>query len=140
MRRLILKGSQWLRGNLAWQPNPRVDGELENESYLLRESDGRMCCLGVDAASRGIDPSIIFESPGPSAMYDRLSDTEMEALPGVCGYMEDWFDRENYSERPNAVKAMLINDDRNLTDEERVAALRPIFRSLGITLVFKPNL
>jgi hypothetical protein len=52
-------------------------------------------------------------------------------------YFARWVDS---NEGDQAVtKAVAINDDESTTDEQKIAALRPIFASVGIDIVWEPN-
>lgn len=120
MRRLVLKGSEWLRGQNA------RDG-----SYLLR-SDGMMCCLGIDACSRGISEHDLQGITSPGVLFEEV---DGRVAPE---YFTDW--APGGDEPEDVVDAMFINDDRSIDDAERLARLRPIFQKRGITLVFRGDL
>lgn len=133
MRQLILRDSEWLRGELSWE-----DGE--NESKLYRTEDRRMCCLGLDALACGVPREILEDQATPLQVGREIK--EECPLPDALAYVARWVyssfgEYEIHSQ--DATDLMTINDDRDFSDEERIEEMRPIFAKHGIELVFLPN-
>lgn len=128
MRKLILKGSEWLRG--------------EEPSFLVRASDDKKCCMGIEAVDRGIDPNKLCGVTMPRKL-------RWMGDPLMTQYAADW--------NKDALAIAAINDavtwsevhrygigrdkdrDAKVTDEERIGLLRPYFLSHGIELEFRPD-
>lgn len=93
-------------------------GEGEDSSYLLRISDGMMCCLGFACFAAGHTRKQILGKATPREMerYGRC------LLP-------------NYR-NPAMNDAMMINDDDLLADEQREARLIETLAHIGIELTF----
>lgn len=54
MKEFVIDRSKWLRG------------EGPAESYLLRASDGRMCCLGIYLEACGVSPTDLRSKKSPT--------------------------------------------------------------------------
>lgn len=113
-RKLVIDRSRWLRG----------EGSLR--SSLYRASDKKMCCLGFDAVSCGIDISVMAEVASPIGL-------------GYFYPTSAWriMDDDGYKTNSHVVGNMMeINDEKAMTDTEREASLIPLFASVGIDLSF----
>ena len=55
--KLIIDRAKWLRGEGA------------DKSYLVRDSDQKMCCLGFYGCSLGIDPSAMNTERSPETKF-----------------------------------------------------------------------
>ena len=100
--KLVIDRSRWLHGEGA------------NASYLLRETDGKMCCLGFLALQCGAVEDDIRASREPSEVSI------------------EW--PERLSE--HATCLMIENDNIEDTDNEREAGLTTIFTKMGIEVEF----
>lgn len=56
MQKLIIDRNEWLRG------------EGSDASYLLRATDGKMCCLGIYALSCGLTKDMIRSCRAPTSV------------------------------------------------------------------------
>ena len=119
MQRMVIKGSEWHRGNKV----------REWGLSLLLTPEGRRCCIGIHARLCGIPDDDILECGDVEAM-------ESEDLT-EC-YLP-WVDDESENS-PMAINAMGINDDKMTTDEQKIAALRPIFAEIDVDIVWRPEL
>lgn len=130
-RTLVIRGSEWLRGELAW------NAEGKNTSRLGREADGRFCCLGLDARDRGVPLELLYDAHTPEDLGP------LTYAPGVDGYLADWttLDEEakTVADNEDAIGAMEANDDHGCTDAKRIEWLRPIFAAQGIELDWRPE-
>lgn len=123
LAKLVLDPKRWLRGRLAWRKD---DGFLEKNSYLLRERDGRMCCLGFECVRRGLSESTIAGAGLPSeVLSDRGSKAFLAEVPGGV-------DLETCIAGINDDKVFAITRSGDLA---RVRKLRPLFEKLGVRLV-----
>jgi hypothetical protein len=59
--KLVIDRNKWLRG------------EGHGESYLLRKSDGKMCCLGFYGIACGIPQSMLVDVTTPSSVHDSFN-------------------------------------------------------------------
>ncbi len=111
-RTFIIDRTTWLRG----------EGPLK--SYLLRDGDSKMCCLGTVALSCGFSKDNILGIRSPS----RLGWKEME---------EDSFFRSSSNAFSLAVSSMMcVNDNPNKTDVQREEELKNLALQIGFTLEF----
>ena len=142
-RRLVIKGSEWARGEAKLPRNPDGDGA----SNALLNGDGTRCCIGIDGKSRGIPDNILLHCPAPWRLSSQVAmghieikDKELEKI--VDQYISDWratleIGDEVLEREEHAVE---INDALRMTDEERIKMLRPIFAEMDIILVWRPDL
>jgi hypothetical protein len=99
---LVIDRTIWLRG------------EGGSKSYLLREGDGKMCCLGFDAIEYGFTEEEI-EGFGEPCELEHLPRDYRNSRCGGAGVTE----------------AININDDPELSDAEREAQLIPLLKMIG---------
>lgn len=116
---LVIRASEWLRGTGA-----------EN-SGLYR--DGRCCCLGLDARRCGFDVAALRGRNVPVQLMG-LNQTTAHGE-----YVTRWVTPAHISHREMTARAMSVNDDKATSDEEKIAALRPIFAKHGIEIDWRPN-
>lgn len=103
----------WLRG---------IDSGmfLEGEnSYLLRGSDGKMCCLGFVCLNCGVDRS------------DMENIREPDRLSGQYDDIEDILVDHAHNHLPHIPDMILVNDEHNISDEVREAKLTALAKQLG---------
>ena len=125
MKEMVIKGSEWLRGGT---------GENLGASVLLAK-EGRRCCIGIHARLCGIPDADILEIGAVTSMFKHQ----------VTECFQPWveFDKVNPDCPDDSVigaSAMRINDDPKTNDEEKIEQLRPIFKGLGIEIVWEPEL
>lgn len=138
---LIIRSSEWFRGDMVWSPSSVNYGNEDhikpgcvNNSQLLDPSSGRMCCLGIHAEQAGwpkVDLQGVAE-PGGLPVDDVGSDV-LARYPWLCE------DRGEVWEASDASVAMKINDDYKTTDDEKIAALRPLFAEQGWQIDWRPD-
>lgn len=58
MEKLVIDRQIWLRG------------EGEEASFLLRKTDGKMCCLGIYLLQRGVEPEHLMGVATPDDLLD----------------------------------------------------------------------
>ena len=106
---LIIDREIWLRG--------------ETDSYLMRESDGKKCCLGIYLESCGVDSNSLKQI------------TDAPALPVELPEQAGWLMDGNVNSDLGA-HLMSANDDGQIRPIEREREIRHFFYQVGITLRF----
>ncbi len=93
-------------------------------SFLLREIDGKMCCLGFDALACGVTRDAIAGVREPLQLSPR--DVHSEYWKTRC-------DPDLSSLRHDGLirRIMRINDNRYIDDATREASLIPLLKQLG---------
>ena len=110
-RELTIDRDIWLRG--------------ENDSYLLRQSDGRQCCLGIYLESCGLSP------------HWMIGKQEATLLDVELPEQAEWLIREGkHFNSEVAGELMSTNDDRNLSEENREEEIIRLFSTVCITVRF----
>ena len=125
MKRMVIKGSEWHRGGSK---------KMRHGARLLTDK-GKLCCLGIHARLCGVPDSVLLDECEP----DDLSWNEIPDcyLPWVDGDSdEDMIPSNNAL----ADEAVVINDKTLMSDRSRIAALRPIFHEIGVSIVWRPEL
>lgn len=108
---LTIERSLWVRGGGRTR-------YLYGDAALLNEK-GRMCCLGFDALACGLQQEDILHVEMPADIISKVVTKE---------YYET---RMNVYTNSAVCRAQILNDDRNITDEEREAQLIPVLKELG---------
>ncbi len=101
MTELVIDRAKWLRGS---------------GDSVMRDHDGRMCCLGFDAVAAGVSPCDIVRC------------TEPRDIENIDHY-PDYRESRLYARAVH--EAMRINDDPLLTDADRERQLTPVLMSFG---------
>lgn len=94
-------------------------GERSAQSFLLRSSDGRMCCLGFACLAAGYKESDIRDISAP-----RMIDHDQHTVAA------------DLLLKPRIADAMEINDCLSIDDMERERRLTTVLASLGIEITF----
>lgn len=128
--KLILRDSEWWRGNEDYSRMVVFDSPQGGEVLGY-------CCLGVLAKQLGAEPEeLCFQEElkecGKRIPYSYPNSMRPGQLPE--GYPVKLID-SNFL----AAKISSINDDPDLTDEERVERLRPLFRQVWIEVEYRPD-
>lgn len=122
VKRFVIERERWLRGD-------------EENSRLLRPSDGKMCCLGFFARACGIDEDQIEDEAEP------------EDVPGAGWPL--WVLRESDDfagdyDLPGKLKNSLdivelikANDDEATGDRKRESRIAEIFAKHGVEVEFR---
>lgn len=128
--KLIIDRSKWLRG------------EGETASKLLRERDGKMCCLGFYLLSCGLEPDMIQGRGTPGAVYKyrELYPEEHQGEP-VPAWTYEYHNDEDEYYNTFIVRDLIRANDEWVDDliggekgrEERITAL---FATQGIEVEF----
>jgi len=131
--KLILKDSEWWRGNKDYSRMVVFDG-----TGLGAPVQG-YCCLGVLAKQLGASPESLCyqEELEAGEKIPRSYPTSRHAVPE--DYPEELIYDTNEDGHDLDVSIGNINDDPDMTDEERVERLRPLFRQAGVEIEYRPN-
>lgn len=114
--KFTIKRSEWLRG------------EGPEKSFLLREDDGKKCCLGFFGLVCGYNSKDLTAQSEP---FDLLS---VEVLAKKDPLWPEWMFGKN---DPFIVfRLMEINDNPSLPAESRELQLTEIFAQQGVTVEF----
>ena len=114
--KLSITRSNWLRG----------EGPIS--SFLLREEDSKMCCLGFLAKACGAQDGDIVNSKIPSyAKKVSWPKGIVTVTDSELGYSTDL-----------TIELMEVNDlhNKNLSDSIRETKLKEMFASIGIEVEF----
>jgi hypothetical protein len=114
-----------------WLPREAFDG---GKSYLLRESDGRMCCLGVYLRACGIPASALNRLELP-AMVVKESNLSVSEVPA---WLLDL--RGGTWSSESATELASINDSQRITLDEREQRIIERFAEQGIEVRFEGEL
>lgn len=118
METLVIKSSEWLRG--------KESSEAATKANSALNFNNRFCCLGLEAVRLKVEPDNLVGCNTPSEISS--------LLPNGC-----WMLSDSCSDSDDAGDCINLNDDQNTTDEEKIAALRPIFAKNGVEIDWRPN-
>lgn len=119
--KLVIDRSTWLRGE-------------EDAGLLLREADGRRCCLGFLGVSCGIDDDAMASIGCPR----EVASTEWPAWLVTSEETEDEYGDAELRRHDSATadRLMAINDDGDLSEPEREKRLAAIFAKHDVEVEF----
>ena len=109
---LVIKRSQWLRG------------EGGDDSYLLRQEDGKMCCLGFLGLALGITSAELLGEQNPRDASDDLN----RWPEAIC---------KNGLDTPLACSLMLVNDNTSISEKCRERTITAAMKEAGINVTFE---
>ena len=115
MEKLIIKRSEWLRGE-------------SETSFLLRSSDGKKCCLGFYALFCGLQKKDIINLEAKRNVRN---------WPGDEEYLQAcWLFDNNFRESQDCDRLIEINDDSFISEEKREKLISEIFASHDVEVEF----
>lgn len=130
MKTLIIDRNKWLRGESA-------------NSYLLREDDGKMCCLGFESLRRGLSEEEITNVEAPQGVgHPEVFDGDLIYMPS------NGTTRFPGQPHPTQVcqELMMVNDEEldieemNISEsefeEERESKITELFKQIDIAVEF----
>jgi hypothetical protein len=127
MNILTIQRSKWRRGG-------QKEKLCEAFGYTrLLNDQGNMCCLGFDALANGFTPEEILNKTDPESFtFDErilipaeYKSTHLKRLGDETSVFCQFKNTKTVNE------AIRINDEPELTDDEREEALHLVFRQLG---------
>jgi len=113
--KFTVERNKWLRGQGAAQSD-------------LLNSAGKMCCLGFYSLACGLRYENILHVTSPASIDDSLLTGELSKLVELSS--------DGYVNTPDCLRLMIINDDVELTDNQREARLKILFTKLNIEVEF----
>lgn len=134
--KVIIKRSEWSRGNLIGnallvdKPNERLLEQAGAMGKLL-PTEGKMCCLGFACLALGVSKEQLLDKSTPEDLDCKLEGLTEER----SSYHNNVEERSSYHNNVEYVnsdfsnEAVEINDDGDISDKEREAALTTLARS-----------
>lgn len=124
VKKFVIERDRWLRGD-------------EENSRLLRPSDGKMCCLGFYGLACGLSEERILDVGEPCELSRAFPDWLVENVPN------DWNAR--YPDEPEllthntgaASSLMSDNDSTEIDDSERERRITETFAFHGVEVEFR---
>lgn len=112
--KLVIDRNRWLRGEAS--------ESYPSESYLLRSSDGKMCCLGFLALACGARPEDITNV--------RTPDQALQA----CSWPAGLIGSREFEDRCDDL--MNSNDESSLRDDVRERIISERMAEIGVEVEF----
>lgn len=113
LKELVIKEKEWLRG------------ESHDPSFLCRASDKKKCCLGFLGNACGYTDAALEGKKSPIDVTIRK-----KSLVGK-------WPKLLLSNKQLLMDILDTNDNPNISDDERIGKLKPLFKTLGYNLVFE---
>lgn len=111
----------WLRGEDAYK------------SFLHRQSDNKECCLGQICVQGGVSIGDLAGKSDPGNIIQHLTSI-LENL-----FLDRDDEDDPYCLTDFAVQAMRINDDMEISDDNRISLLTSLAKRNGVELEFVPG-
>lgn len=121
--KVTVERSRWLRG------------EGSTASALLREKDGKMCCLGFVCLALGRTEDQIRDKSSPTC-GEWTGDGSAMAGSGTRLIVRT--DSGGWVKPSPIERAMVVNDNKDMSDSAREIALQKLLEEIGIDLEFVP--
>lgn len=119
--KIVITRSKWLRGSGSYA------------SFLVRYSDGKMCCLGFLGVACGISAADMEGKAAPNHIKDHFLKWPKGTLrENGMPHINNGFDNG-----PAIQAAIKHNDDPLLTDDNREELIRNNLKELGIEVEFE---
>lgn len=153
---LVIKSSEWMRGT------------GETNGRLLDSKTKTRCCVGIRAKSLGIADEDILDVPWPTKTDKAFAEVMRKDRRGselsdyeetLLWYLDEWEISKHAAEINDAktwreLKGMMYavgakdeirtaqgthHDDDPISDDDRIALLRPVFKDKGIQIDWRPD-
>jgi len=125
--KFTVERSKWLRG---------IGSE---HSFLLRSTDGKMCCLGFLGLACGLDPERITNIDSPNGIPVSSSETARKEWSKTVPEAEGLF-REYVKDNSVVCEQLMETNDMETNDSvdesHREKALTKLFAEIGIEVKF----
>jgi hypothetical protein len=103
-------------------------GEGSGESFLLRGSDEKMCCVGIYIEQLGIPREELLDKMTPCSFSCEIpKEARWLVQPDGKGGIEN---------TSLALDLYIINDSRDITEEQREAKVKALFAENGVEVEF----
>lgn len=116
MEIIRIQRRRWLRG----EPN----------SFLLRQKDGKMCCLGFVCKHFGSEDSHIVDIGEPQ----EIENYNTNQAPDILVYRDE---HGNAYNKPVITEMILANDNQAIAEYEREQQLIKLAKQLDIEFIFE---
>jgi hypothetical protein len=114
--KLIIDRQKWLRG------------EGSQDSYLLRPTDGKMCCFGFYCLAISGKIEYLIGNKSPEDIMDHIpSDNWLLS--------KNSYDNGTHNS-PDCYRAMQYNDDGSISEDERESNIKHIFAKHDVEVEF----
>lgn len=114
--RVVVNRQTWIRG--------------EWDSFLLRSTDGKQCCLGFYLEQAGVPRACLLDMTTP---YSVVEDHKVDVPETLINKHEiSAFTRSTLFSN----HAMRVNDQQGCAEGDRELKLQALFRDAGLTLIF----
>ena len=122
--KLIIDRTKWLRG--------------EDDSYLLRSRDNKMCCLGFYCLACGILEEDIIGKAEPVELINEEKFSHEKIKNLIILEYEEGVDLEDLDcDNSNVCdQLMSSNDNRKITENEREEEIAGLFASIDVDVEF----
>ena len=110
--KLVIDCNIWLRGR------------ERHGSMLLRTSDGKMCCLGIDLEAQGVSKAILANIPTPDGLKDYIPN------------QRSWMLMSGGLDSSEAEYLMDTNDREDVIDTERKKKITELYAEQGVEVTF----
>jgi hypothetical protein len=124
----VIDRSKWLRG------------KGPTDSYLLRSSDGKMCCLGFFSLACGLTQDQIKDVQAPKQLIGLDSGGHhINLLSRTDGFWLMQSDDNIHTpdtHTPDTCRLMEDNDNRMISEQEREEKITRLFAANGVTVKF----
>lgn len=127
MKQLIIDRKRWLRGG---------DGGGYS-SYLFRDEDKKMCCLGFWCRSRGLSIDRIRDISSPIEVlnnFDRKDQTKTKTK--TISLLSPLLTKNADNDNKICSLLMINNDNNKISEEERERRIGRDFAKIGIKVKF----
>ena len=122
--KLEISRAKWLRG------------EGSEDSYLIRQSDGKQCCLGFFGLAAGIEADKMLSVQTPEEVPITETETVQEVWTRKFEEAGGLFSEYLGGLSGTCSKLMEANDDENETEEAREELISKLFQKIGVEVVF----
>ena len=125
INKLIIYRDRWLRGE-------------GTDSYLLREKDNKMCCLGFYCKALGIDDTDITMMASPQSLVaDTFDEIKSDFFAdGLVDLLHQDKTSGMFEDNRICSELMTANDDLNRPEDVREADIIRLFSQIGVEVEF----
>jgi hypothetical protein len=131
VEKLIIDRKKWFRGHGAGTLLVSRKGEDYGEPF--KGHVGEMCCLGFECLRQGYTDTQLGEHSMPVSLFSAIADTEPELNKIGEG---SWLLEGGYGSNTIVGEISRINDDEDISEEDREARLTALFAKCDIEVEF----
>ena len=120
--KVIINRSKWLRGTSS------------PPSFLVRYSDGMLCCLGFLGVACGIEQEAMIGRTSPSDVFGHFHKWPKGTFLDNCHQLGT---TKSYLNGPTIISIIKNNDDPSISDDLREVLISNDFTHLGVEVTFE---